>query len=195
VRLQKDVEYGLISLMALGEGDGLMSAAELAQRFSIPQSLLAKLLQRLQKAGLIAAERGAHGGYRLLRSLEGITVQEVVEAIRGVEPLAPCLEGDPCAQFDSCTIRHGVVTLQGLFQQLLNSLSLAQLGGLSRSGGLALEIGASDGLPSLSGGSAAGGGRVQTGARRSVRAAAHPGGRAAGQGERRGGAVAAEVNA
>ena len=153
MRLQKDVEYGLISLMALGEGVGLMSAAELAQRFAIPQSLLAKLLQRLQKAGLIEAERGARGGYRLRRPLEEITVQEVVEAIRGVEPLAPCLDGDPCAQFDSCTIRHGVVTLQGLFQQLLNSLSLAQLAGLSRrDGGLALEIGGLDGGLELGGG-------------------------------------------
>jgi Rrf2 family protein len=151
VRLQKDVEYGLISLMALGEGEGLMSAAELAQRFSIPQSLLAKLLQRLQKAGLIEAERGAHGGYRLLRSLDGITVQEVVEAIRGVEPLAPCLDGDPCAQYDSCTIRHGVVTLQGLFQELLDSLSVAQLAGLSRSGGPALEIRGLGGVPALPG--------------------------------------------
>jgi Rrf2 family protein len=151
VRLQKDVEYSLISLMALGDGDELRSAAELAQRFSIPQSLLAKLLQRLQKGGLIEAERGPRGGYRLRRPLEQITVQEVVQTIRGVERLAPCLEGEPCDQLDSCTIRHGVVTLQGLFEELLSSLTLAQLSELAPGGTLELDAGILAGIGSGAG--------------------------------------------
>jgi Rrf2 family nitric oxide-sensitive transcriptional repressor len=141
VRLQRDVEYSLISLTALGEGRGLMSAAELSRRFAIPRSLLAKVLQRLQKGGLIEAERGQQGGYRLLRPLEAITIQEVIETLRGSERLAPCLEGQPCPQLDSCSIRNGVSSLQGLFEELLSSLTLAQLSALPAGPGRGMELG------------------------------------------------------
>jgi len=127
VRLQKDVEYSLISLAALGEGSGVMSAAALARRFELPRSLLSKLLQRLQKGGLIEAQRGQRGGYRLRRPLSAITVQEVIETLRGSERLAPCLEGGHCLQARSCSIRHGVASLQGRFEELLSSLTLAEL--------------------------------------------------------------------
>ena len=135
MRLRKDVEYGLISLTALGEGQALVSAADLSRRFRIPRSLLAKILQRLQRGGLIEAQRGQRGGYRLRRPLEAITVQEVIETLRGGQRLAACLEGEPCAQSDSCSIRHGVASLQGLFEELLRSLTLRQLADLQRSPG------------------------------------------------------------
>ena len=127
MRLHKQVEYCLISLIALGERNAVVSAAELSRRFGIPRSLLAKLLQSMHRGGLIEAERGPRGGYRLRRPLAGITVREVSETLRGSVRLAPCLGGEPCAQLPFCSIRHGVWTLQGLVDGLLGSLSLAQL--------------------------------------------------------------------
>ncbi|MBN1837550.1 MAG: Rrf2 family transcriptional regulator [Spirochaetales bacterium] len=131
MQFQKDVEYGLVTLTALGESEGLVSASQLSGSLSIPRSLEAKILQRLQKGGLIEAVRGQRGGYRLRRPLKAITVQEVIETLRGSERLTPCLRGEECARMDSCTIRRGVVSLQGLFDVLLSSVTLAQLAGRS----------------------------------------------------------------
>ena len=41
-----------------------------------------KLLQRLQKAGLVASAMGVRGGFRLSRAPEEISVGSVIEAIK-----------------------------------------------------------------------------------------------------------------
>ena len=53
---------------------------------------VAKLFTKLQKAGLVVATEGAHGGFRLARKPEEISVLEVVRAIDGDKPLFECRE-------------------------------------------------------------------------------------------------------
>ena len=63
VRLSKKVEYGLIAMRHIAtkqQGD-LLTAKEIADTNKIPYELLAKVLQRLSKAGLIISERGWFG--------------------------------------------------------------------------------------------------------------------------------------
>ena len=67
VRLSKKVEYGLIAMrhIATRRGGDLVTAKEIAGTYKIPYELLAKVLQRLSKAGLILSVHGVHGGYSL----------------------------------------------------------------------------------------------------------------------------------
>jgi Rrf2 family protein len=56
--------------------------------------VIRRLLQRLQSAGLVDGQKGAHGGYRLRRPASEITLWEVYEAMRedgpfGLHPTAP----------------------------------------------------------------------------------------------------------
>ena len=44
-------------------------------------------MAKLREAGLVSSTRGAHGGYRLARPAEEITMLQVVEALEG--PIAP----------------------------------------------------------------------------------------------------------
>ena len=55
MRFNKDIEYALISLVAMGREDGVMSARELSDRFSIPYELLCKILQRLSHARIVSS--------------------------------------------------------------------------------------------------------------------------------------------
>src|SRR6185295_881631 len=67
IRLSKSADYGLMAMrhLALLPQGCCCSARELAQGHGIPPALLAKLLQRLARKGLIAATHGIKGGYRI----------------------------------------------------------------------------------------------------------------------------------
>ena len=50
----------------------------LARRHGAPEAVVAKVLQRLVRAGLVVGTRGTHGGYRLARSASRMTVLDVL---------------------------------------------------------------------------------------------------------------------
>ncbi len=89
-------EYGIRLMVALGraEGEQPVPLATLAEAETLPLSYLEHLAAKLRAAGLVASQRGAHGGYRLGRAADDIRMLEVVEALEG--PIAPmeCFQPD-----------------------------------------------------------------------------------------------------
>lgn len=59
---------------------------ELAARLKVSAAHLAKVLQRLEQAGIVVGARGPNGGYRLARAPQRVSLVEVYEAVAG--PLA-----------------------------------------------------------------------------------------------------------
>jgi Rrf2 family protein len=57
------------------------SAGELAAALGVSRDHLAKVLQRLEQAGLLAGTRGPHGGYRLARPPQDVSLAEVLAVI------------------------------------------------------------------------------------------------------------------
>ena len=57
LRFTKRADYGLMAIhyIAIHDDLGAVSAKRIAEEFSIPQELLAKILQRLAKQGLIVS--------------------------------------------------------------------------------------------------------------------------------------------
>ena len=98
------MEYGLHSLLYLAPTDGVVPAAsarDLAELQGLPVEFMAKLLTRLEKAGLVVATEGIGGGFRLARCADSISVLDVVSAIDGDKPLFDCREiRSRCALFD-----------------------------------------------------------------------------------------------
>lgn len=82
-------EYGIRLLVALGkhEGSRPVPLAALAEDETLPVSYLEHLAAKLRAAGLVASQRGAHGGYRLGRPASEIKMLEVVEVLEG--PITP----------------------------------------------------------------------------------------------------------
>ena len=85
-------EYVLHSLLWLVEHPEPVSSLDLAQIQGIPPAFMAKLLPRLEKAGLVSAAEGLRGGYRLARPAAQISVLDVVEATEGRKTLFNCQE-------------------------------------------------------------------------------------------------------
>ena len=81
-------------------GDGRTSIRDLAGRLPISENHLAKVMQRLARAGLVESTRGPSGGFRLRGDPSRITLLDVHEAIEGRVDEACCLLSRPlsCAE-------------------------------------------------------------------------------------------------
>ena len=69
LKLTKKADYGLMAMKHLAEHAerGACRAKDVADSYRIPPEALAKILQRLVKAGLLHSRRGTDGGYTLAR--------------------------------------------------------------------------------------------------------------------------------
>ena len=87
-----NVEQALHYLLRLGAAgpQARPSAREMADFYNLAQSSAGKLFTRLEKAGLVVAEEGREGGFRLARPLAEITVLEVADTVEGRKPVFRC---------------------------------------------------------------------------------------------------------
>ena len=129
LKLTKKADYGLIAMRHLAEHAdlGACSAKDLAEMYSIPQEALAKILQRLTKAGLLVSQYGTNGGYTLSRDPRQISALEVIRAIEGPMFITSCSLGDECDQSDHCTIRGPLRKVSRAIEEVLNRLTIWEM--------------------------------------------------------------------
>jgi Rrf2 family protein len=129
LRFTKRADYGLMAIhyIAVNDDLGSVSAKRIAEEFSIPPEIMAKILQRLAKQGLIVSQNGPKGGYGLSRRPAEITVGEVIRALEGPINIVSCLEDSACPQMERCNLRRPVKKIQAAISQVLDTMSLAEL--------------------------------------------------------------------
>ncbi len=131
-QLSKKVEYGLIAIryMAMKPFGEVFTAKELAERHGIPYELLAKVLQKLAKGGIIYSHQGVKGGYALARRPNEITVSSVIRIIEGERPMiAECYVDGPesCYLFGNCTIRRPLGKIQRNINQVFDKMTVKEI--------------------------------------------------------------------
>jgi len=129
LRFTKRADYGLMAIhyIAINDGFGAVSAKRIAEEFAIPPELMAKILQRLAKQGLVISTNGPKGGYALARRPTEITVGHVIRALEGPINIVSCLEDSECPQMEKCNLRRPVHKIQAAISQVLDTMSLAEL--------------------------------------------------------------------
>lgn len=129
--VSKKTDYALLALshLAGAEADRAVNTREIAERYAIPVELLAKVLQKLVKSGILISTAGVTGGYRLARPAACISVGEVVAAIDGPPAITPCLrtEHEGCEQAGVCTVRGPLAAINARIIWMLNRISLAEM--------------------------------------------------------------------
>ena len=128
LKLTKKADYGLIALRHLAGPTPASSAKEIADAYNIPLPLLAKILQKLTRGGLLTSEQGTNGGYRLSRSAGEISALEVIRTIDGPIILTKCFTEHPgCDQTPLCPVREPLRKVHEGILRLLSNISLADL--------------------------------------------------------------------
>jgi len=83
MKLSTKGRYAMVALadLAMAEGDGMVSLAEIARRQDLSLPYLEQLFVKLRRAKLVESVRGPGGGYRLARPASDIRVSDILEAV------------------------------------------------------------------------------------------------------------------
>ncbi len=130
VRLSKKAEYGLIAIRHIAAQRDVLTAKEISTLYGIPFELLAKVLQKMTKAGLLVSHQGVHGGYALARPASEIPVATIIHAIEGTTPtIAQCMaEGaESCTVFTVCTIKSPLGKVQANIERAFSAMTLSEI--------------------------------------------------------------------
>ena len=130
LRLSKKADYALMAMKHLAvRGDrGSSSAREIAEAYSIPIELMAKILQRLVRHGLLLSQQGTRGGYQLARTPAQMSVADVIQAIEGPVTVTACsTDGGQCEQFSKCNVRDPLWRVRERILTALGDCTIAEL--------------------------------------------------------------------
>ena len=131
LRLSKKTDYALIAMkhLALNQGGApSVSAREIAEQYDIPIELMAKVLQRLVRSGLLVSTQGTRGGYTLRRPAGSISVSDVIQAIDGPFSVTACsTENSGCDQYSKCSVRDPLWQIRERIAAALATVSVAEL--------------------------------------------------------------------
>jgi Rrf2 family protein len=130
LRLSKAVDYAMMALghMAAHSQTLPASARDIARTYRIPASIMAKVLNKLSRAGLVRAERGAGGGYLLAKNANKISLLEVVSALDGPLYLTSCVTAKgACPQRGICTVCDPLQRVKQAIGDALSKLSVSEI--------------------------------------------------------------------
>jgi Rrf2 family protein len=108
--------------------DTSASAREIAEQYDIPIELMAKVLQRLARRGLLTSHQGTRGGYRLARASSLISVADIIQAIDGPLTVTACsTEAENCGQYAKCSVRDPLWRIKDRIVMALATCSLQEI--------------------------------------------------------------------
>ncbi len=114
--------------IALHGGDGPVRVKDIAKRQGISIKYLEKLVRDLKNAGFIVSRRGPKGGHQLAKSLNQITVGDIVNVLEGEISLVECVAiNGRCDRVADCVTRNIWIEAARAMTDKLGSITLAEL--------------------------------------------------------------------
>src|SRR5258708_69852 len=130
LKVVKKEDYGRSAMkhLATHGADGSCSAGEIAELYEISTPLMAKVLQRLAKQGLVAARHGSSGGYQFARDPDRITALDVISAIDGPLLITSCgTSHGECGPTSRRTIPEPLRRVNESILQVLGTVTISQM--------------------------------------------------------------------
>ena len=109
--------------------DAYISLHDISQRQAVSMKYLEAIVAMLNKAGMVESRRGKSGGYRLTRSPDQYTVEEILMLTEGSLAPVTCLTpgASPCARLANCRTYEMWKGLNDLISNYFGNITLADL--------------------------------------------------------------------
>ena len=130
LRLSKKTDYALMAMKHLASDPRrrAASAREIAETYDIPVELMAKVLTRLVRSGLLISHHGVHGGYELAQPPAATSVAAVLEAMYGPLTMTARSQSDDRGdQFSKCNVRDPLHRIKGRIAAVLAGCSISEM--------------------------------------------------------------------
>ena len=130
MRLTKQTNYAIRMLMYCAANEGHLSRIpEIAKAYGVSELFLFKILQPLNKAGIVDTVRGRNGGVRLGRPAAQISLFDVVKVTEDNFAMAECFENGvaDCPLVDSCGLNSVLSKALKAFFDVLADYSIEDI--------------------------------------------------------------------
>lgn len=129
MRLTTKGRYAVTAMLdlALHEGMGPISLADISERQGISLSYLEQLFAKLRRNELVRSVRGPGGGYQLKREQALINVAEVIDAVNESVDATGCQHSGGCQGGEVCLTHYLWCDLSDQIHGFLSNISLADL--------------------------------------------------------------------
>lgn len=135
LRMTRRCEYGIMAMkfIAANKQTKLCSSRTISEYFNIPPEILAKILQKLAKKGLIDSHKGKNGGYQLSKIAKDISLGDIIVAIENCIDIVDCSteKGLNCDQIGICEIEHPMKRIQKDLNNYFHGIMLSELDDLN----------------------------------------------------------------
>ena len=131
MRFPESASLGLHAMACLARSSHEnVSSQAIADMLQGSKHHLAKVLQRLARAGLVRSDTGPGGGFRLAKRAEQITLLDICEATDGPLDAPGCLlESQVCDGVKGCLLGAMIQSVSRQMREFLHSTTLADLAG------------------------------------------------------------------
>jgi len=125
----KNIHYAIKSLLYFaGEPQQVISARALAVALKMHRPFLRKILQVLNKKGILKSYKGKGGGFVLNVQPDKIRIKDVVNIFQVDTDIINCIFGrDVCSQANYCLLRKRLQNIEDKLRKELNTITIATL--------------------------------------------------------------------
>lgn len=126
--LSQTVEYALRAAVYLADyAPQPRTTQQIAAATKVPQAYLAKILQQLNRAGLVRSQRGSGGGVALAKESRQITILEVVAAVEPVQRIKTCPLGLLTHGVRLCPLHSRLDGAMAMVEKAFGQTTLAEI--------------------------------------------------------------------
>lgn len=129
LELSSEGRYALRALIYLARDAGpgkLVTADRISTEAAVPRRLLARVMAKLARAGLLETSEGRGGGSRLARPPDEVTLRDAIEAVEGPFEITHCImQQRPCGEGRPCVLHDAWVEGQNVILEHLGTRTLA----------------------------------------------------------------------
>jgi FeS assembly SUF system regulator len=129
LRIGKLTDYGLVALNQLAVAGAVkQSTDDISKATGLSIATVRKVMKAIVDAGLVIAQRGSKGGYRIARAPAQISVLDVVQAFEGPISLTECSADDNnCEITESCSLATNWTGINDLLLRVLGDITLEDI--------------------------------------------------------------------
>jgi Rrf2 family iron-sulfur cluster assembly transcriptional regulator len=113
--------------LALHNGEGPVTLAEISERQKISLSYLEQLFGKLRRQALVSSVRGPGGGYNLAKPLDTVSVADIIIAVDEPIDATQCGGKENCRDERKCITHDLWMSLNEHIFDYLRSVTLGQL--------------------------------------------------------------------
>lgn len=127
--ISRETDYAVRALLYMARCQiETVSVSELVSALKIPRAFLRRIMQSLNKKGMIESFKGKGGGFRLRLPLEKIFLIDLMEKLQGPVKLNECLfKKRICPDRNRCLLKKKIDALEKEMIAKLRAITLASL--------------------------------------------------------------------